>query len=253
MNYCSRCGKIVENLATQCPGCGARLVGSRPMTDQDRKRFEKKRLDNTAAKLEMRIKRAKERKELKKRIKEGEKQQKLQAKKNKGLTRRFEKYLSKGKTLELIDILRIEEDRDIRMYAVRALEKIGDKRAVEPLVEALKNEKNGDLRASVACALGSIGDPRAVESLIAVLTDESHGGNRFLTYGGNRFLTDKVLSALGKIKDKRAIAPLIELRIHSRSGTLDGINGFSIDMALGDITGLGPYQSLEAYRKWLDG
>jgi len=65
-------------------------------------------------------------------------------------------------------------------------------------------------------------------SLIAVLIDEAPGGNRFLT--------DEVLSALGRIKDKRAVEPLIELRRRSWSWTHTGINEGRINEAHGDIT-----------------
>lgn len=59
-----------------------------------------------------------------------------------------------------------DNDRNVRIMAIRALGAIGDARAVEPIILALE-DKDWDVRDSAAAALGRIGDVRAVEPLIS--------------------------------------------------------------------------------------
>ncbi|MEO8606764.1 MAG: HEAT repeat domain-containing protein [Chloroflexota bacterium] len=118
-------------------------------------------------------------------------------------------------------------DKNIRMDAAVALQRIADERAVLPLLKFLKQQAEPDLsiiralsrfkdkavvealirllkmgdwtHAAAAQVLGSIGDRRAVEPLIALLRDPKKG---------RRF---EAARALGRLKDTRAIEPLMEL------------------------------------------
>jgi len=84
----------------------------------------------------------------------------------------------------------------LRERAVFSLGVIRDERAIEPLIVVLKdNEKT-------ARALGMINNRRAVESLMEALKDENKK-----KIAHNPILCD-VIWSLGRLGDKRAIAPL---------------------------------------------
>lgn len=85
----------------------------------------------------------------------------------------------------------------VRRFAASALGKIGDERAVESLIESL-NDEEWHVRKYAADALGKIGDERAVPSLMKTLHDED---------GDVKW---KAVVALGKMKSG-AVEPLIEL------------------------------------------
>ncbi len=82
---------------------------------------------------------------------------------------------------------------DVAGFAVRALGRIKDPRAVIPLTEHLDT----GLGRYAAQALGAIGDLRAVEPLIKAL--------------GNSHARDAAAWALGDLGDKRAVPPLLKL------------------------------------------
>jgi HEAT repeat protein len=97
----------------------------------------------------------------------------------------------------LIDATR-DEDRNVRLAAVRAL---GDKNAgpaVPALLERLHEEDDSEMMRSTVNSLGEVGDPCAVPALIELLKDE---------YGG---VLRAALIALGAIKDPRAVPALVE-------------------------------------------
>jgi HEAT repeat protein len=65
-----------------------------------------------------------------------------------------------------------DQDQDVSQFAVKALEKLGDKRAVEPLIACLCIEdQSPDVRQSAAEAVGKLGDARAIKPLRAALPD----------------------------------------------------------------------------------
>lgn len=66
---------------------------------------------------------------------------------------------------------------DIRMFALRALGKVGDGRAVEPLADLL-NDGRTQLAATIA--LGRIGDERAIPALLDVLGDQNEFAARIV-------------------------------------------------------------------------
>jgi HEAT repeat protein len=96
-----------------------------------------------------------------------------------------------------------DADHGVRDHAASSLGKIRDPRAVVPLIAAFK-DTNGNtgvdvgVRESAAAALVTIGTP-AVEPLIAAHNDPRSGAS----------VRSLAVSCLGKIKDPRAIEPLI--------------------------------------------
>jgi len=82
-----------------------------------------------------------------------------------------------------------------RMFAVKVLGELRDRRAVEPLIRALEDE-DAQVREEAAWALSKIVDERAVEPLIERLNDI-------------QAVRDKAIIALIEIGDRRAIEPLI--------------------------------------------
>jgi HEAT repeat protein len=93
------------------------------------------------------------------------------------------------------------EDKNVQREAVEALGKLRASRAVEPLIAMLKVQRINDFDNDIVVALTDIGQP-AVDHLIAGLKDI------------NRSVRSGVAKALGEIKDKRAIDPLIEVAIY---------------------------------------
>jgi len=116
-----------------------------------------------------------------------------------------------------------------RLEACRRLGHIGDRRALPRLLNALRTDALV-VRVAAAAALGDMGDPRAVEALVACLsftasesTSEEEDqwrrdavDNAILgSYPGPPFrdrgpaLRRAAAEALGKLGDKRAVAPLL--------------------------------------------
>ncbi len=89
-------------------------------------------------------------------------------------------------------------DPGVRGEAARKLGDLKDSRAVEPLVAILKKDKNREVRWSAEDALVNIGGP-SVEPLMKMLKDDSWRARR------------RAVRTLGKIKDPRAIEPLVAL------------------------------------------
>jgi len=87
-------------------------------------------------------------------------------------------------------------DEDVRWKAAIALGEIGDIRAIEPLIGRLCDQDRY-VKGRVAVALGMIGQP-AVTPLIRALRE----GDGSIRWGA--------VIALGRIRDPRAIAPLVQ-------------------------------------------
>lgn len=95
-----------------------------------------------------------------------------------------------------------DPDWHVRKYAAIALGKIGDERAIKPLVNALK-DSDSDVRWKSVIALGKIGKPAVGELLKAFENDDWQ-------------LRSQIAEVLGKIKDERAVDPLIDSLYSSR-------------------------------------
>lgn len=100
-----------------------------------------------------------------------------------------------GDADKLINQLR-SRDPSAREEAARRLGDLKDPIAVGPLVVILKKDKDRSVRWSAEDALVSIGTP-AVEPLIKMLNDDSWRARR------------RAVRTLGKIRDPRAIEPLV--------------------------------------------
>jgi HEAT repeat protein len=132
---------------------------------------------------------------------------------------------------ELIAAL-ADSDRGVRIQASSALIQSHDPKAIDALIAALPDPvamdalgksriprafpallavlqdpaNKTDQRAAAALALGELGDSHAVDPLIAVLNED------------NFSLTENACSALGALKDKRAIEPLKQARARWTGG-----------------------------------
>jgi HEAT repeat protein len=98
-------------------------------------------------------------------------------------------------SVEPLIVLLDHPDEDVRWKAAIALGEIGDVRAIDPLM-GLLCDQDRYVKGRVAIALGMIGQP-AVEPLIRALGE----GDGSLRWGA--------AIALGRIRDPRAIAPLV--------------------------------------------
>jgi len=87
----------------------------------------------------------------------------------------------------------LANDKDVS--AVSALGELKDRQSMPRLIELLHDEKN-NVRQTAAAALGNIGDPRAAVPLILLLRSDAE-------------LTGVVAESLTKLKDPRAIEPMI--------------------------------------------
>jgi HEAT repeat protein len=130
-----------------------------------------------------------------------------------------------GAVEPLIAALKNDEYGGVRWKAAEALSKIGAP-AVSALIGALRHHDD-DVRWKASIALGEIGDPRAIDPLISLLCDEdrfvkSHAALALGAIGepavnpllralreGDGNLRWGAAIALGKIRDPRAIEPLI--------------------------------------------
>src|SRR5438552_1680647 len=129
-----------------------------------------------------------------------------------------------------------DEDAWVRCLAVQGLGNMGNTRAVEPLVAALCDE-NPLMRGFVVEALGEIGEP-AVEALIAALRDENKAVRHLAVEAlaeigepavealvaalrdGREEVCCLAVQALGRIRDTRAVGPLIVAFLHENASTL---------------------------------
>lgn len=96
----------------------------------------------------------------------------------------------------LSDLLK-NADHDVRKFAVDVLGIVGCDEGVKPLIAAL-DDPHVNVSSGAAEALGNIGNVECVDHLIKKLS-----GDPWLVYA--------VIESLGKIADKKAVAPLINL------------------------------------------
>lgn len=98
-----------------------------------------------------------------------------------------------------------DENKWVRSEVAQTLGKIKDPRAVEHLIKAYNGAPDTynypDAKRYIVKILGGIGDPGAVEFFISILKNMKHLKRR---------LSGTAAESLGKIKDPRAIDPLIE-------------------------------------------
>lgn len=124
-----------------------------------------------------------------------------------------------------------DQHNSVRFHAAKALGKIGNSQAISPLVETLLHDQDKEVRSEAAMALGEIGDRRAVMPLVeimqALIRDKLNSSKTNTLPKNSDKQVDKLpfriardpdhnicissISALGKIGDRRAMAPLIEI------------------------------------------
>ncbi len=105
-------------------------------------------------------------------------------------------------------LIKLLEDRDewTRSYAIRALAKIGDTKAVEKLADLIINDPEFIVRAEAAEALGQIGGTGASPALKKALRDSTVS------------VRAAAVRALGKLKDKTAVSEFRRL-LHDPGNT----------------------------------
>ncbi len=106
------------------------------------------------------------------------------------------KKKKKGAVPILIDLLKHDQAKDIKISAIEALGKIGEETSVDELISVLKHNDN-DIRIAACNALGNIRDPKAIRPLIRVLPDKD--------------IQLSAIWALGNIGDQSAVPALSNL------------------------------------------
>ena len=99
----------------------------------------------------------------------------------------------------LVEALRNDPNKNVRMYAAGAFGKLKDKGAIEPLTKAL-NDREPIVRHWAANALGVIGHGHAVSPLLTALKDKE------------AMVRWAAAWSLGEIGDARALEALINAR-----------------------------------------
>jgi len=119
-----------------------------------------------------------------------------------------------------------DRDNNVRQAAAQALRQLGNARTVDPLIRALENWSM-DVRQEAAQVLGQLGDTRAVGPLIHILGDGSKSERQIVAQAlgqlGEGTFADAILAALNgkpqalaKLKDPRALEPLIRALDYER-------------------------------------
>ena len=95
--------------------------------------------------------------------------------------------------------LLVAEDPGLRKRVVTTLGWLRDKRAIAPLRALNKTEQHESVRKEIVVVLGVLGDTESVMDFIEILNSDPDSWKRY-----------DAASALGKIADPRAYAPLIQ-------------------------------------------
>lgn len=101
-----------------------------------------------------------------------------------------------------------DSDHNVRANAARALGVSKDAQAIEPLLKLL-NDKSEQVQVTAVRSLAAIGDKRTVEPLLDLLQPKQAKAG-VLTISPNLRL--EIASALGSLKDERAVPALLKLR-----------------------------------------
>jgi len=133
-----------------------------------------------------------------------------------------------------------------RCAIILSLGDTGDQRAVEQLIAELQNTKS-PCRVEAAQALRELGDARAVEPFIAVLQEaDKHVRPAYwftaLWQGEDRY--DVAIDALGKLKDPRAVEPLMRALANEE-------NPFHAAGIIDSLRRIGDRRAMEIIRPYL--
>lgn len=82
----------------------------------------------------------------------------------------------KPEDVPLVTPLLKDDDKLVRLDAVKALQRLHNPAAIDPLIERTQVEKeaDGDVRAAAASALGQYAQPKVLTALIATLADDQY-------------------------------------------------------------------------------
>jgi len=133
-----------------------------------------------------------------------------------------------------------------RCSIILSLGETGDSRAVEPLIAELRNVKS-PCRVEAAQALRELGDARAVEPFIAVLEDTGKNARPAYWFtawwqGEDRYSV--AIEALGKLKDPRAVKPLMRALANEE-------NPFNTAGIIDSLRRIGDRRAMETIRPYL--
>jgi len=113
------------------------------------------------------------------------------------------------------------EDCGVRMTAADALGRIGNPKAIEPLIRTMEEICERHLHHAVAESLGAFHDPRVTNTLIKAL-------------GKDFFTAHAAADSLKKLRDRRAVEPLIRQLEDKESGGFRRVLSAQILGVLGD-------------------
>lgn len=100
----------------------------------------------------------------------------------------------------LIEKLKSDPEPRVRVACAEAFQKWPSPKALNQLLDSLSDE-NIKVSAASASALGELGDAGAVDRLVAVMVDTKRPAET----------REAAAGALGKLRDRKAVAPLIEM------------------------------------------
>ena len=149
-----------------------------------------------------------------------------------------------------------DHDRTVREAAAVALGELHDERAIDPLIEAM-NDNNQKVRRAVLMSLKQYDDPRIADVLLGVLHDSSEP----LILRGAAITPDEraietlilfleepdknipvyAANALGMIRDKRAVEPLIKIFQSEADGFMK-VRGGTESTRAADVSGSMKYR-----------
>jgi len=144
--------------------------------------------------------------------------------------------------------LKNDDSYKVREAAATALGNIGDTRAVDPLINTLRTDTLW-CGPAAATALGEIGDPKAINPLIEKLDKIDKSADALAKFGTPA--VDPLIAsldgdgklgaarALGLIKDKKAVKPLIEQLHPLKSYGSDGLSFHEVDCRREIVKALG--------------
>ena len=95
-----------------------------------------------------------------------------------------------------------DEALDVKMYVVKALEKIDDPKVIDALIETLLNDKDTNVRESAVIALGRIGNSKVADALVDIALKDKNADIRRST-----------AKALGRIGDSKTIDHILSIAL----------------------------------------
>ncbi len=118
-------------------------------------------------------------------------------------------------TLRRLSALLHDADPDVRLDVVVILGRLGQLEAVAPLIESLLSDPEGEVRIEAVRALAKLGATQAVEPLIRCLREDGLPELDLsvddMEFGDSLEVQSQALNALGRIGDRRATMPVVDI------------------------------------------